>query len=311
MTLHRVYGLTLDTDIPFGPLAGDHGGDVDWTIRWNDDGVDLEAEPAGGRMVDSDYWPSYRHEHEVTIWARRHGRFDIDPGRRTIAVALFERNPDVAALLLRGVVMSMILELESLPVLHANAIDVCGSAIAFTGPQGAGKTTVTTALCAAGLTLPTDDVVPVERHGGVLCSRSGLTDLRLRPAAAGLLDLFPSNGDPTFSIDGRTVLQLPPHPAERLPLHSIVVPSPSDDHTGDDRIEPIERREALAVLLGAFRVPSFTDQALAQARLAIVSAMMQELAIGRLLMPVRPEWNHDDAVGTRAAVERWHAEVGA
>jgi hypothetical protein len=312
MTLHRVYGLTIDTHVPFGPLL-DPGASVavDWTVRWRDEPVDLDAEPEGVRIVEAESWPSYRSGAQVVVWSTGHGRFEIDLEARTISVALFERNEEVARLLLRGVVMSVVLELEALPVLHANAIDVGGDAIAFTGPQGAGKTTTTTALCATGFALLTDDVVPLERIGGVLGSRSGLTDLRLRPAATPLLDLFPNPGDTTTSIDGRVVLALPPHPKEWLPLHSVLVPWPSDDHTGEDRVEPISRHEALITLLGAFRVPGFQDQQLANDRLAIVGEVLRTLPVGRLLMPRRELWTPDDAAACRAAVEAWHAEVRA
>jgi len=308
MSLHRVYGLTLDTDIPFGcAVSADDRIPIDWTIRWNEAEVDLDARPEGAPVSASMYWPSYAQGDTVVIWQPDNGRFDIDRSRRTITVALYERDTDVAALLLRGVVMSLILEFEGLPVLHANAIEVGGEAIAFAGPQGAGKTTITTALCAVGLPLLTDDVVPIERIGGRLGSRSGLTDLRLRPAAAGLVALFPSADEPFESVDGRTVLQLPPHPAGWLPLHSIVVPTPSADHLGPDRVEPLDRLASLSMLLATFRVENFQDPQLAAARLAIVSALLSEVPVGRLLMPRRATWTLDDAASARAAVEQWHS----
>lgn len=307
MSLHRVYGLTLDTEIPFGrAISADDRTPVDWTIRWNETDVDLDEQPKGELVAAAVYWPSYAQGDTVVVWQPDNGRFDIDRRRRTITVALYERDLDVAALLLRGIVMSLILEFEALPVLHANAIEVGGEAIAFAGPQGAGKTTVTTALCAVGLPLLTDDVVPIERIDGRLGSRSGLTDLRLRPAAAGLVTLFPSVDRPFESVDGRTVLQLPPHPAAWLPIHSIVVPTPSADHQGPDRVEPLDRLASLNLLIGTFRVENFQDPRLAAARLSIVSALLAEVPVGRLLMPRRAGWTIDDASSVRAAVEQWH-----
>jgi len=310
VSVYRVYGLSLDTQIPFGqPVPGGADVQIDWTIRWIDGDVDLDECPTGARIVDAVYWVSFASGDTIVIWEPGNGRFEIDRVRRTIGVALYERNDAIAALLLRGVVMSMILELEGLPVLHANAVDLEGEAVAFAGPQGAGKTTVTTALCAAGLRLLTDDVVPIERHDGRLCSRSGLTDLRLRPAAAGLVAMFPDAPESFESVDGRTVLQLPPHPAARLPLHSVIIPSPSRDHVGDDRVEPVDRLASLTLLLGTFRVEGFKDPSLARGRLAVVSELMNEVPVGRLLMRRRTEWSLDDAAGVRAAVEHWHDTV--
>lgn len=94
--------------------------------------------------------------------------FEISPGERTIGVC--PRSTSDPALVRRtalGQVLPRALSLESPPVLHASAVSRDGAALAIVGASRAGKSTLASALCAAGCSLLADDFVHVVEIGRV------------------------------------------------------------------------------------------------------------------------------------------------
>jgi hypothetical protein len=63
---------------------------------------------------------------------------------------------------LLGGVFSIALHVQGLLCLHASAVSMGETAIGFVGTKGAGKSTLATALCRAGASLVTDDMLPVD-----------------------------------------------------------------------------------------------------------------------------------------------------
>jgi hypothetical protein len=309
MSWHRMYGLLIETEVPYGPDV-EPDGEPDWRVRWAPGDVDLDVPPPGQLVVDRAVWPVYSDGDVFALWSERFGRFDLHVTERMVSIALAKPQLELASLYMRGVIMSLALELTGLSVLHANSMLVDDRAVAFIGQRGAGKTTVTTALHAAGLPLLADDVVPIERLADGWTARSGYTDLRLRPTASSMLELFASAVRTSTSIDGRTVLHLDPPSVLQAALGGIVVPAPSSEHAGPVRITSLTGREALVQLLGGFRVHNFLEPRLAARRLEVVSHLIGNVPIGRLEMPVRERWTHDDAQSVRHAVESWQRSVG-
>jgi hypothetical protein len=91
------------------------------------------------------------------------GTFDITALGRDIA---WTPGNDSAMELVRadllGGVFSVALHLQGLLCLHGSAVAVGDTAVAFLAHKGSGKSTLATALCGAGATLVTDDMLPVE-----------------------------------------------------------------------------------------------------------------------------------------------------
>ena len=65
------------------------------------------------------------------------------------------------AVYLLGPVLAFVLRLRGVVTTHASSVSVDGKAVAFIGPQGAGKSTTAAALLARGCNVLTDDVVPI------------------------------------------------------------------------------------------------------------------------------------------------------
>jgi hypothetical protein len=137
---------------------------------------------------------------------------------------------EVIPIVVPGTIVAFLLAMTGRCVLHGSAVDIGGHALAFVGVSGQGKSTLAAILCAAGASLVTDDVLPVEfaadelQTEQVYSIRSG-HEIRLRDKAASLADRF--NKD-AFRVteDERRAVTPTFSPAERLPLSAIVLPRP-------------------------------------------------------------------------------------
>ena len=116
----------------------------------------IEAAPDGG----------YR------IWGQARGSFALSPDRRLLHCypeagrAAWER-------FLVGQVLPFAALAAGLEVLHASAVVLGGGAVAFTGPSGAGKTSLALELCRRGGTFLSDDVLAVESGGDAPVAHPG------------------------------------------------------------------------------------------------------------------------------------------
>ncbi len=84
-----------------------------------------------------------------------------------------ESSAEEAATYLLGPVLGLLLRFRGITCLHASAVAIGGSVIAFVGSEGAGKSTTAAAFARAGYAAVSDDVVPlVERDGDFFVSPS-------------------------------------------------------------------------------------------------------------------------------------------
>ncbi len=151
--------------------------------------------------------------------------FDVTHDRRIVRVHPgSDHDPRLTSLLFEGNVLATLLMLAGEPVLHASAIAVDGSAVAFVGDSGSGKSTLAALLCAAGGRLISDDVLRVA-PAGLHCYR-GARQIRLRSGAASLADQFPAPSI-EITVDGRTAISIDGPESLLPPLAAIVLPRPS------------------------------------------------------------------------------------
>lgn len=98
-----------------------------------------------------------------------------------------ESSPESAALYLLGPIFAVILRYRGIVCLHASAVVSNGRAIAFVGPEEAGKSTTAAAFGRRGFAILSDDVVPLQEHQGQFVVLPGSPYLRLWPESAELL----------------------------------------------------------------------------------------------------------------------------
>lgn len=162
------FGLTLASALPLPGLPPSSDDDPDAAVV----DASLPATPEGlpddpvAVHRDADRSVSIHRSERALYWFHDGiGTLRVSDGRE---IAVSPRAPAADAALARAVlgpgIRSLLLQRGAL-VLHASAVVVDGSLVAFAGPSGAGKSTAAAACYAAGHAVHADDVVAVASPG--------------------------------------------------------------------------------------------------------------------------------------------------
>lgn len=199
--------------------------------------------------------------------------------------------------LVAGTVTSLLLTLRGRPVLHGSAVNWHGLTVAFAGCSGKGKTTLAALCCAAGAQFVCDDVVPLApcRDGdGVMCIGLG-HELRLRPAASEIADLFPVPGPSRrTTADGRLAIRPQSATNEENRLSALVVPQPSRSSEAI-RLRRLGPSVAVSRLLANSRVPALRPLDLQRPYFDAVTALAASVPVIEAEVPWGPPFTTTSA----------------
>lgn len=187
--LYEVFGGALRSDVEISDLPPSQARTPDWTLRVVDATASLpEGEPLG---VDTVFGETqvrgYRRPDGLGLIFDDTGRFDVSADgsvitwHRPAEVLLASAVADVTSR-----VLALALHANGVFTLHASAVSIEGSGIAFMAPKHHGKSTLCSALVLAGGRALSDDTVPV-RPGTPPHLSPGLPRLRLWSDAASRL----------------------------------------------------------------------------------------------------------------------------
>lgn len=255
MTSTTLYGLALDADFELHDAAEPSDSPSDVTVRT---GLPIEqwaAQPEGETLLHfetDEPWYTLVRDATGRLHFRVHSVCDylISSDLTEIELRMHSASrPGMDGIMTTGTLLSLLLYLRGCPVLHGSAVDVEGSAIAFVGHSGQGKTTMATLLCTEGARAVTDDVLVVDDSDGFPVVRRGSRELRLRTGTDELIAQI-SNTRFRLSADERRVIAPTHSAAEHLPLRAIVIPRPTRDGS------PL-RFERLAGKAAAFALLSY------------------------------------------------------
>ncbi len=189
---YSLFGLALASDFAFGSRLARASGvaDLDFScstqapreVRW--DGLTPVFESRDPAVEDGESVADlYRFEDCEVLRFLRVADFYLWR-RRIVCHLLDSAHRDLAEIQLLGPVLSYWLERRGIPALHASAVVVEGSAVAFLASNGGGKTALAAALMQAGHPLLTDDILPLEERRGTFVGRPGYPQMRMWPDEA-------------------------------------------------------------------------------------------------------------------------------
>jgi len=228
---YELHGLRIRSEIALSaPVCRNARPDV--AVRWGNS-LPVPSEPAPGDLIaalslgEGRGYSYSQTGSEYTLRYHRTCEFRIDDSLRSIRVHLAPSvDPALASLLLAGQVSAFLLTLKGECVLHASAVKVGTSALAFVGASGMGKSTLAALLCAKGAQLITDDLLRVAPNGDGLRCFPGTSELRLRPGAAFLARRFPK-ARVGSTVDGRIAVRFAKRHRRSVLLSAVVIPRPS------------------------------------------------------------------------------------
>ena len=182
---YPVLGGILRSELPFPELAlAAPGAAPTWTLRAGPgEPPACPLVPLGERRVGSERLRLWETPAGQRLEYSHAGTFDLLPGGEVAWYRNAASAPELVRAIVLGPVLALALEAAGCLCLHGSAVAVDGRAIAFLGPKHAGKSTLATALAAAGARLISDDVVPLI-PGATTTVRAGVACVRLWDDAA-------------------------------------------------------------------------------------------------------------------------------
>jgi hypothetical protein len=173
---YRVHGLTLRCQFPLPELARREVACPEVT--------DISVR-AGSLPVTDKATPTsipYLHllDNAALFTFEDTARYCVRDGSDVVVDAKANADPALLRLHIFASIMGMICHQRGLLVLHASAVAFGNTAVAFTGPPGAGKSTMAAHCLAAGGRLVADDVLVLsfDEKGGVL-AHPGMPNVKL------------------------------------------------------------------------------------------------------------------------------------
>lgn len=181
-----------------------------------------------------------------------------------------------------GPALALLLFQRGLLVLHASAIAVDGSAVAFLGDSGQGKSTTAAAFHASGYPVVADDLVPVEVRSGRPLVFPGFPQLKLWPEAAAAVGISPE-ALPRLSAgeEKRSRCLAGAFWVDPLPLRAIYLLAEGEPL----QIEPLRAGEALIDLIRHSYGIRLIHAIAASSHLKQCAGIAGEVPIRRLIRP--------------------------
>lgn len=258
----RAFGLAIESFVPLAAVAPDgwaldgrrvvlHPVQADELERaWGSVAAETIVElrfPDGRTMMSIE-----QHRSEgFRVWAPRHGRYVVSADGRCVRLAIPALRSWRWQRLLVAQVLPLASTLQGLEPLHASAVALDGSAVAFLASAGSGKTSVAADLVRRGAELLTDDVLSVEASDAGVLAHPG----------AGLVNIDPRELA-RLGPAGRARLGVPLGETDKVHLAAPLAAGPRPlravyflrrgDRGPQPRIVPHVRSDARRFLAGTF-----------------------------------------------------------
>lgn len=193
---------------------------------------------------------------------------------------------DNVALYLLGPILALVLRYRGLVCLHASAVVVNGRAVAFVGPEEAGKSTTAGAFSRRGFAVLSDDVVPLRELGGAFFALPGSPHLRLWPESVDLL--FGSHDSLPRLIpdwEKRRLSEGEQHSKfcqEPCLLGAIYLLKDRRSEAGLPRLESVDQRAALMSLVANSYASRLIDARMQAHELQFLSRLVSNVPIRQL-----------------------------
>lgn len=251
---YRLYGLCIRSELPLTAPAAAETAAPDLTVLEGEDLPASAAPPPGEVWAAADFGNGFGVQLTRTavgwsLFYPQTGEVRLTADLRHATAHALPGKAAILPLLLIGSVPAWWLNLRGESILHASAVAIGNEALAFIGASGMGKSTLATLLCSAGAGLVTDDVLRLKAEGDNFLCHWGTGELRLRPNATALAELFPP-AQASRSSDGRSTLLLAPSETALPRLRAILIPQPS-------REQRELAAERLTLVQAAFRLNGY------------------------------------------------------
>jgi hypothetical protein len=290
----RALGVILESTEPFAGAPVVYGEQTERVTSWREESA--EAVDNKWKVGEGDLLLERRHsdgrlflridghdEFGFRLWAPYYGRHLVSKNGDTVESALPSVPPARWQRLFFAQVLPLVSALNGLCLYHGSAVALGGQVVAFVGPSGSGRTSLTAQLLALGASFVTDDVLALEKvgeevlvHPGPARLSIGEAELRRVPSTQ-----LPRIG-PCVARSDKLVCEPTPVPAP-LPLTRVYRLRPGADTTRITiaRPEPAGGRS----VLGERYVSYLTADRFVQRHAALAAAADNSVRLYDLVLP--------------------------
>ncbi len=253
---HRFFGLDLSSDFPF--VVRSPGGQREPNLRFTCTDR-LNRSPRAQTVYTSSIRTSDdRPALELDEASGAHflrvagiGEFELEEG--SITCRPWIRQPELVEIALLGTVLALWLELRGIPAIHASAVEIDGSAVAFMAGHQGGKSSLAAAFLQMGHALISDDISALGSLEGRIQLRPSYPQMRMWPRDAAhflgsevrLRRLYPGGEKRRVPVGpagfGRFC-------AKTIPLVLAILPERDASYRGPIVLEPVGRAGAVVEL---------------------------------------------------------------
>ena len=177
---YQAYGLKIRSEISLDEFILCGAGESEVSVEFGQD-------PGWISAVRGDRNRYRIRRDEARFWFKQVGGFVVKDGSSVIVVPEEDCDQSGLRLYIEGIMMAIILHQRGLSVLHASVVDVHGSAVAFLGAVGAGKSSIAAGLYARGYRVLTDDNAAIEWATGTPMVVPSYPSVKLYPEIASSL----------------------------------------------------------------------------------------------------------------------------
>ena len=244
---------------------------------------------------------------------RFHGLCEFElsgDGRSVVCLPGPDCEHGLLEVLMEGTISAWLLTLRGFAVLHGSTVRSGNLTFVFAGCSGIGKSTVAALCCAAGARFVADDVVALQQGPEGIASAGLGTELRLRPQAFHLAELFrPRLTLQRLTADGRLAIRPPRAPKEHNVISAVFLPRPTRD-SSEVMMRPLEPTQAMLRLLANARIQGMVPVDMQKVYFGTVSALAASVPVLEVRVPSGPPFQTDlgRKLLTQAAVAARHPE---
>lgn len=193
--------------------------------------------------------------------------------------------------LLLDQVIPLVINLRGGEALHASAILTPRGAVAFAGPAGSGKSTITASLLKMGYPFVSDDCLTLQEKDQNIYATPAYPGLRLwKDAEAHLFGLNGSNKSVAhYTSKLRVDIEespgiYSPEPKPFVRLYDIMN-SPETDETSDITIEKLSPRDSFMALVRCVFRLDITDNRMLRRQFCFLERVVSTVSVRRLIFP--------------------------
>lgn len=293
---YRLYGLNIDSHDLLLEMAPAKNTNVDVRVKNASPRISLSSPPSwfmNWTLPGGEKWLSCaKTEGGYLLRFNELADFTIDRiGSEIVCMPRPGIPEDTIQHLLLDQVIPLVINLRGGEALHASAILTPHGVVAFAGPAGSGKSTITGSLMKMRYPFVSDDCLTLQEKGQDIYAIPAYPGLRLWDDAQE--HLFGENGNKKsvahYTSKLRVDIEEKPenYATEPKPFTRLydIINSPETDETSDTMIEKLSPRDSfMALVRCAFRL-DITDQQMLARQFQFLKRVTSTISVRRLSFP--------------------------